>query len=83
MTSNPKTVALAAAGAVAAGAIWWRKNPSTCPYDQRFWVQPPHPLITRQRLRIPSSRSPASASSWATHTGSAQGDSPTAPKAPG
>jgi SAM-dependent methyltransferase len=41
---------LAAAGAVAAAALWWRKNPSACPYSQRFWVDAPHPLITRARL---------------------------------
>jgi len=45
-----KPVAL---GAVAVGAValWWRKNPSACPYSQRFWVEAPHPLITRARLR--------------------------------
>jgi ubiquinone/menaquinone biosynthesis C-methylase UbiE len=37
--------------AVIGGALWWRKNPSACPYSQRFWVQAPHPLITRERLR--------------------------------
>jgi SAM-dependent methyltransferase len=42
---------LAAAAAVAGVALWWRKNPSACPYSQRFWVEAPHPLITRQRLR--------------------------------
>lgn len=31
--------------------LWWRKNPSACPYGQRFWVEVPHPLITRDRLR--------------------------------
>jgi len=44
-------LSLAAAGAVAAAALWWRKHPSACPYGQRFWVQAPHPLITRARLR--------------------------------
>src|SRR5947207_116803 len=42
------------AGAALAGlgtALWWRQNPSACPYSQRFWVQAPHPLITRERLR--------------------------------
>jgi ubiquinone/menaquinone biosynthesis C-methylase UbiE len=41
-----------AAAAVAVGgvALWWRKNPSACPYSQRFWVQAPHPGITRERL---------------------------------
>ncbi len=32
-------------------ALWWRKNPSACPYGQRFWVEAPHPFITRERLR--------------------------------
>jgi ubiquinone/menaquinone biosynthesis C-methylase UbiE len=41
-----------AAGAAVAGvALWWRKNPSACPYSQRFWVEAPHPFITRDRLR--------------------------------
>jgi ubiquinone/menaquinone biosynthesis C-methylase UbiE len=39
-------------GAVVGGAaLWWRKNPSACPYGQRFWVEAPHPIITRERLR--------------------------------
>jgi ubiquinone/menaquinone biosynthesis C-methylase UbiE len=42
---------LAVAGAVGAAALWWRRNPSACPYGQRFWVEAPHPLITRSRLR--------------------------------
>jgi len=42
---------LAAGAAVAAAALWWRRNPSACPYSQRFWVEAPHPLITRDRLR--------------------------------
>jgi ubiquinone/menaquinone biosynthesis C-methylase UbiE len=42
---------LAAAAAPLAAALWWRKNPSACPYGQRFWVEAPHPLITRERLR--------------------------------
>jgi SAM-dependent methyltransferase len=42
---------LASAAAVAGAALWWRKNPSACPYSQRFWVEAPHPLITRARLR--------------------------------
>jgi ubiquinone/menaquinone biosynthesis C-methylase UbiE len=41
-------------GAAALGtlgaALWWRKNPSACPYGQRFWVQAPHPIVTRERL---------------------------------
>jgi protein-L-isoaspartate O-methyltransferase len=41
---------LGGAAAVAGAALWWRKNPSACPYGQRFWVEAPHPLITRERL---------------------------------
>ena len=40
-----------AAAAAAGAALWWRKNPSACPYSQRFWVEAPHPIITRRRLR--------------------------------
>jgi ubiquinone/menaquinone biosynthesis C-methylase UbiE len=42
-------VGLGAAGTLAA-SLWWRKNPSACPYGQRFWVEAPHPFITRKRL---------------------------------
>jgi ubiquinone/menaquinone biosynthesis C-methylase UbiE len=43
---------LSAAGAATLGAaLWWRKNPSACPYGQRFWVEAPHPIVTRDRLR--------------------------------
>lgn len=42
---------LAAAATVAGSAVWWRRNPSACPYNQRFWVQAPHPFITRARMR--------------------------------
>ena len=45
-----KGLLLVAAAAIAAAALWWRKNPSACPYNQRFWVQAPHPIITRKRL---------------------------------
>jgi SAM-dependent methyltransferase len=46
-----KGLLLAGAAAVAGAALWWRRNPSACPYSQRFWVEAPHPLITRDRLR--------------------------------
>jgi len=36
--------------ALLGAALWWRKNPSACPYSQRFWVEAPHPFITRERL---------------------------------
>jgi ubiquinone/menaquinone biosynthesis C-methylase UbiE len=42
---------LGSLAAVGAGAVWWRRNPSACPYSQRFWVEAPHPFITRERLR--------------------------------
>ncbi len=43
---------LGLAGAATFGAaLWWRKNPSACPYGQRFWVEAPHPIVTRERLR--------------------------------
>lgn len=40
----------ASAGAALGAALWWRSHPSACPYGQRFWVEAPHPLITRSRL---------------------------------
>jgi ubiquinone/menaquinone biosynthesis C-methylase UbiE len=49
--SRPRLLAGTAAAAVLAAALWWRKNPSACPYGQRFWVEAPHPIITRERLR--------------------------------
>jgi ubiquinone/menaquinone biosynthesis C-methylase UbiE len=39
------------AGLVVGAALWWRTHPSACPYGQRFWVEAPHPFITRARLR--------------------------------
>jgi ubiquinone/menaquinone biosynthesis C-methylase UbiE len=44
-------LALVVLGGVAAAGAWWRRHPSACPYNQRFWVQAPHPFITRDRLR--------------------------------
>jgi ubiquinone/menaquinone biosynthesis C-methylase UbiE len=43
-------IALAVAAAIVAAALWWRRHPSACPYSQRFWVEAPHPFITRARL---------------------------------
>jgi ubiquinone/menaquinone biosynthesis C-methylase UbiE len=48
--SHRRALALVALGALGA-ALWWRRNPSACPYSQRFWVEAPHPFITRARLR--------------------------------
>jgi ubiquinone/menaquinone biosynthesis C-methylase UbiE len=44
-----RLLVLAGLGTLAA-ALWWRKNPSACPYSQRFFVELPHPGITRGRL---------------------------------
>jgi ubiquinone/menaquinone biosynthesis C-methylase UbiE len=46
-----RRLAMVAGAATLGAALWWRKNPSACPYGQRFWVEAPHPLITRDRLR--------------------------------
>jgi ubiquinone/menaquinone biosynthesis C-methylase UbiE len=48
---RPRHLFGAATAATLAAALWWRKNPSACPYGQRFWVEAPHPFITRDRLR--------------------------------
>ena len=48
---KPRTLVLGAAAAVTGAALWWRHNPSACPYGQRFWVEAPHPFITRGRMR--------------------------------
>jgi ubiquinone/menaquinone biosynthesis C-methylase UbiE len=44
------TLGIGAAASVIGVALWWRRNPSACPYGQRFWVEAPHPFITRRRL---------------------------------
>jgi ubiquinone/menaquinone biosynthesis C-methylase UbiE len=43
-------LAAAAAAITAAGGLWWRKHPTPCPYGQRFWIEAPHPLITKAKL---------------------------------
>ena len=48
---RPRMLLGAAAAGTLAAALWWRKNPSACPYGQRFWVEAPHPIISRARLR--------------------------------
>jgi ubiquinone/menaquinone biosynthesis C-methylase UbiE len=42
--------AVAATGTAVGAGLWWRRNPSPCPYGQRFWIEAPRPLITRDRL---------------------------------
>lgn len=44
-------VVLAVVAALAVFALWWRGNPSACPYGLRFFVSLPHPFITRGKLR--------------------------------
>jgi ubiquinone/menaquinone biosynthesis C-methylase UbiE len=51
MRTTVKRVGALAGAGVAGAALWWRRNPSACPYGQRFWVEAPHPFITRPRLR--------------------------------
>jgi ubiquinone/menaquinone biosynthesis C-methylase UbiE len=46
-----RRLALLAGAGVLGAALWWRTHPSACPYSQRFWVEAPHPFITRDRLR--------------------------------
>ena len=48
---SPGRLPLAAAAAALGGALWWRARPSACPYALRWFVELPHPLITRDRLR--------------------------------
>jgi ubiquinone/menaquinone biosynthesis C-methylase UbiE len=48
---RPRRALAAGAAAIGAAGWWWRKHPSACPYSQRFWVEAPHPLITRGRLQ--------------------------------
>jgi ubiquinone/menaquinone biosynthesis C-methylase UbiE len=45
-----RTLTFAAGAGVLGAALWWRRHPSACPYGQRFWVEAPHPFITRARL---------------------------------
>jgi len=48
---NRARLALGGAAAATIGAsLWWRRNPSACPYGQRFVIQLPHPGITRRGL---------------------------------
>jgi ubiquinone/menaquinone biosynthesis C-methylase UbiE len=47
---RPRTLLGVAGLATLGAALWWRNNPSACPYGQRFWVEAPHPIVTRERL---------------------------------
>ncbi len=50
MASRASKAAIVLAAATVGVALWWRKNPSPCPYSQRWAVELPHPVITRRRL---------------------------------
>ena len=49
--AGARRLALLSGAGVVGAAVWWRTHPSACPYSQRFWVEAPHPFITRARLR--------------------------------
>jgi ubiquinone/menaquinone biosynthesis C-methylase UbiE len=49
-TAPVRKVLAALAAALLGAALWWRRNPSAMPYWQRFFVDLPHPGITRARL---------------------------------
>jgi ubiquinone/menaquinone biosynthesis C-methylase UbiE len=48
---RPARAALAGGLALLGASLWWRRNPSACPYSQRWMIEAPHPLITRTRLQ--------------------------------
>jgi ubiquinone/menaquinone biosynthesis C-methylase UbiE len=48
--SAARRLALVAGLGLGGAALYWRRHPSACPYSQRFWVEAPHPFITRERL---------------------------------
>ncbi len=50
MRPGVRRVTLASAATAILSRPLWRKHPSACPYGQRFWVEMPHPFITRRRL---------------------------------
>jgi SAM-dependent methyltransferase len=51
MAAPARIVALGAGAATAGVTYWMRKHPEALPYSLRLFVQGPHPLITRDRLR--------------------------------
>jgi SAM-dependent methyltransferase len=51
MAAPARFVALGAGAATAGVTYWMRNHPEALPYSLRFFVQGPHPLITRARLR--------------------------------
>ena len=51
LRGDARRAGLLVAASLLGAMLWWRRHPSACPYSQRFWLEPPHPLITRTRLR--------------------------------
>src|SRR3954454_8777890 len=49
-TSRMRRLVVAVLLGLVGYSLWWRKNPSAMPYWQRFFVDLPHPGITRERL---------------------------------
>jgi SAM-dependent methyltransferase len=50
MARQTKAIILAALGAAVAGALYARRNPSACPYSQRWMVELPKPGVSVDRL---------------------------------
>lgn len=48
---KPRSTIAIVGGGLLAALLWWHRNPSPCPYGLRLWVQVPHPIITRVRLK--------------------------------
>jgi SAM-dependent methyltransferase len=46
MSRQTKAIAVAALGALVAGALYARRNPSACPYSQRWMVELPKPGVS-------------------------------------
>ena len=50
MSRQTKAIAVAAFGALVAGALYARRNPSACPYSQRWMVELPKPGVSVERV---------------------------------
>ena len=50
MAVQSKAIAGAALGAAAAGSLYARRNPSACPYAQRWMIELPKPGVSRARV---------------------------------
>lgn len=44
-------LSLAALAGGAAALLYWRRKPSACPYEGRFFVEMPRPFLTRPEMR--------------------------------